>query len=360
LILLQILIIALLFTIVVGVHELGHFLFARWRGMEGEEFAIGFGKKLLCTKCSRGTEYCLRAIPLGGFVRIKGMEPRADGSETQISRGFYSKSLSSRALVLFAGPLFSILFGYLFFFSEISIYGRRDAPVIGEVAAKSAAEKAGLLAGDTILSLNGTAIDRFSDLRDLVQKSKGEPLRVGIARGGRVLTISLAATNEKLEIPKELIGTPEAKKLPKTHWVIGVLPKEFVKVGIGEAASLAGHNTLYIVTETAKVLSSPARIKEEAGGIISIGRAAGQAVDYGVSYFITLAALISVSLGLMNLLPIPLMDGGQLMVVLVEALRGGRRLSLRTQEVIGIVGIVIIGILFVGVTYLDIGRLIAN
>ncbi|HET6645515.1 MAG TPA: site-2 protease family protein, partial [Fimbriimonadales bacterium] len=111
---------------------------------------------------------------------------------------------------------------------------------------------------------------------------------------------------------------------------------------------------------TAKVLSSPARIKEEAGGIISIGRAAGQAVDYGVSYFITLAALISVSLGLMNLLPIPLMDGGQLMVVLVEALRGGRRLSLRTQEVIGIVGIVIIGILFVGVTYLDIGRLIAN
>ncbi|MBA3725612.1 MAG: RIP metalloprotease [Armatimonadetes bacterium] len=357
-IVLQILVIALLFTIVVGVHELGHFLFARWRGMEVEEFAVGFGKKVFCTKCSKGTEYCLRAIPLGGFVRIKGMEPKPDGSETSISRGFYSRGLGSRALVLFAGPLFSILFGYVFFFGEIAAFGRKDAPVIGEVSGGSAADKAGLRAGDKIVAVDAKPIERFTEIRGLVQESKGKELSLTVERASRRLQVPVSPTYEKVQIPQEFKDDPGVKDLPAKQFQLGVKPAPSVPVGLGEAAAVALDNTKMIVTETAKVLTNPARLKKEAGGIISIGKAAGQAVEYGVPYFISIAALISVSLGLINLLPIPLMDGGQLMVVLVEALRGGRRLSLRTQEVLGVVGIVMIGILFISVTYLDIGRLL--
>ncbi|MCH8275739.1 MAG: site-2 protease family protein, partial [Armatimonadetes bacterium] len=130
----QIVAVLLMFTVVVAIHELGHFLFARWRGMEVEEFAIGFGKKLLSRTARSGTEFTIRIVPLGGFVRIKGMIPQPDASEEKISGGFYAQGLGSQALVLFAGPLFSVLGGFFLFFSNYAAFGEpvaSEEPLIG-------------------------------------------------------------------------------------------------------------------------------------------------------------------------------------------------------------------------------------
>jgi regulator of sigma E protease len=364
LIILQILIIALLFTLVVGAHELGHYWFARWRGMTVEEFAIGFGPKVMSRKDRHGTEFSLRALPLGGFVRIKGMEPKADGSEVTVANGFYAKGLGSRALVLFAGPLFSFLFGWILFFGNAAGFGWNNAPYIGEVLNGSPAEQAGLQKGDRLVSINGEPIRAFTELGETVQEVKGAPMSLVVQRNGAEQTIPLSAEFTAPTLSPEILNSEEyksdpelRKELNEKRWLVGVGQPDAVPVGVIGAAGIASEQTWMVISETVKVFRSPGRLAKEAGGVISIGKAAGEAVERGLSYFLMLSGLISVSLGLINLIPIPLLDGGQLLVVFLEWLRGGRRLSIKTQEALGFVGILIIAALFLTVTFLDIGRL---
>jgi regulator of sigma E protease len=364
LIILQILIIALLFTLVVGAHELGHYFFARWRGMDVEEFAIGFGPKIASRRDKHGTIWALRAFPLGGFVRTKGMEPKEDGSEVSVPNGFYSKGLGSRALVLVAGPLFSFLFGWLLFFGNAATFGWENSPYVGTVEPSGPAARAGVQVGDRMVSVDGKPIQAFTDLGAVVQEKKGEELSLVIERGGSERTISLKAEFKAPTIPPEILNSDEYKKdaeaqkaMAEKRWLVGVGAEESHKVGILGAISVANSQTWRVVSETVKIFRTPDRLAKEVGGVISIGKAAGAAVERGISYFIVLSALISVSLGLINLIPIPILDGGQLLVVGIEALRGGRRLSLKTQEALGFVGILIIAVLFITVTYIDVGRL---
>ncbi len=337
-----------------------------------EEFSLGFGPKIISRKCSRGTEYVLRALPLGGFVRTKGMEPKADGSESRVENGFYAKGLGSRALVLIAGPLFSILFGYLLFFAGYAAFGEgkpADDPVVGEVIPNKPAAKAGLAEGDRILGVSGQHVSKFNEMKEIIQafekKNPNKPVPIEISRGGQAITISVMPVLDKEAVKagpdfKPVLDS-DGKPVIEPQWRIGVWPKIIdVPVSIPTATSLAAQMCWNIISETGRVLAHPKELKENAGGIISIGQAASRVPQEGLPYFMRLAALISVSLGLINLLPIPLMDGGQLLVVGVEALRGGRRLSLRTQEIIGFVGIVLILLMFLSVTFLDIGRLRGN
>jgi len=364
LIILQILIIATLFTLVVGAHELGHYLFARWRRMTVEEFAIGFGPKVMSRKDRHGTEFSLRALPLGGFVRIKGMEPKEDGSEVSVANGFYAKGLGSRALVLFAGPLFSFLFGWLLFFGNAAGFGWNNAPYVGEVLDGSPAARSGIQPGDRLVSINGTPIQAFTELGETVQEAKGNQMSLVIERKGAEKTIPLKAEFTVPTLTPETLNSQEyktdaawRKELNEKRWLVGVGQPDPVRVGIVGAAGIATEQTWRVISETVKVFRSPGRLAKEAGGVISIGKAAGEAVERGLSYFLMLSGLISVSLGLINLIPIPLLDGGQLLVVFLEWLRGGRRLPLKTQEALGFVGILIIAALFLTVTFLDIGRL---
>lgn len=367
-IILQILIILALFTLVVGAHELGHYLFARWRGMDVEEFCflgLPFGRKIVLGQTKSGTKIVIHPFcPLGGFVRIKGSEPAADGSETKIPNGFYSRGLGSRALVLFAGPLFSFLFGWMLFFGDAAAFGWQNSPYIGTVEAGSPAEKSGVRPGDRILRVDGTEVGSFTDVAAPIQAAEGKPVLVEYERSGSVVRSSIVAEFKTPTLTDEIKNNPayrESKELQaeyrKKKWFVGIGSEDARPVGIMGAASVATQQTWRVIAETAKILASPGRLAKEAGGVISIGTAAGKAVDHGLSYFFALSALISVSLGIINLLPIPLMDGGQLMVVFLEWLRGGRRLSMKTQEALGFVGLLIIAALFLTVTYLDIGRL---
>ena len=366
-IILQILVIALLFTLVVGAHEFGHYLFARWRGMDVEEFAIGFGPRVASRKDKHGTVWALRAFPLGGFIKTKGMEPKEDGSEVTVPNGFYAKGLGSRALVLFAGPLFSFLFGWLLFFGNAAGFGWENSPYVGEVEPNSPAAKAGIQPGDRLLSVNGEPIAMFSELGMNVQEQKDKPLNLIVDRKGAQVPLTLKAEFRSPTVPAEVLQSEDYKKDPEMQkayaekrWLVGVMGEPSRKVGIAGAATVASMQTWRVISETAKIFAKPQRLAQEAGGVISIGRAAGAAVEHGLSYFIVLSALISVSLGIINLIPIPLLDGGQLLVVGIEALRGGKRLSLKTQEAMGLVGILIIAALFLTVTYLDIGRLVSG
>ncbi|MDQ2986948.1 MAG: M50 family metallopeptidase [Armatimonadota bacterium] len=368
-IILQILIIVALFTLVVGAHEFGHYLFARWRGMDVEEFCflgLPFGRKIVLGQTKSGTKVVIHPFcPLGGFVRIKGSEPAADGSETRIPNGFYSRGLGSRALVLFAGPLFSFLFGWLLFFGDAAAFGWQNSPYIGTVEVGSPAEEAGIEPGDMILKVDGTEVNSFTDVAAPIQAAEGKPVTVEYVRDRNLVTVNIAAEFKAPTLTEEIKNNPvykESKELQaeykKKKWFVGIGSEDAHPVGILGAASVASQQTWRVIAETGKILGSPGRLAKEAGGVISIGKLAGQAVDHGLSYFLALSALISVSLGIINLLPIPLMDGGQLMVVFLEWLRGGRRLSMKTQEALGFVGILIIAALFFTVTYLDIGRLV--
>ncbi|MEO7453243.1 MAG: RIP metalloprotease [Fimbriimonadales bacterium] len=365
-IILQILVIALLFTLVVGAHEFGHYLFARWRGMDVEEFAIGFGPRMASRTDKHGTVWALRAFPLGGFIRTKGMEPKEDGSEVTVPNGFYSKGLISRALVLIGGPLFSFLFGWLLFFGNAAAYGWENSPYVGTVQPDSPASVAGIQTGDRLVSVNGKEIGYFAQFGEEVQEADGKPLNVVVERDGSPIPLTVTAEFKASEIPQDVLASDEYKEdteaykkaFAEKRWLVGVMGERTRPVGLVGAVSVANMNTWRVVSETAKIFAKPERLSKEVGGVIMIGQAAGEAVNQGLSYFIILSALISVSLGIINLIPIPLLDGGQLLVVGIEALRGGRRLSLKTQEALGFVGILIIAALFLTVTYLDVGRLI--
>jgi regulator of sigma E protease len=362
--------IAAVFTIIVGIHELGHFLAARWRGMEVEEFAIGFGKRVLAYTNARGEVFSLRIVPLGGFVRIKGMEPKEDGSEVHVPGGFYSKGLGSRALVLAAGPFASIFGGLVITWLGFVAFGKPElAPElrVASVEAGSAAQEAGLRGGDVIFEINGKKPDDPGIFRLEVQRSAGAPVNLGVRRGDQRLSV---VVRPRLADEVPLVdekGQPvlDENKQPKLGkgYLVGVRIEPvtvFQRVGVVESAKLATSQTWQIIAGTAAVFTRVSELKDNVGGPITIGVFSARAAQTGLASLVLLAAIISISLGLVNLLPIPPLDGGQLLIVGVEAARGGRRLSFAAQNAIAIMGFVFVVFLVVAVFSIDINRWVGN
>jgi regulator of sigma E protease len=252
------------------------------------------------------------------------------------------------------------------FFGNAAAYGWDNSPYVGEVQPDSPAARAGIQPGDRLRSVNGQDIGYFQQFGENVQLAKGKPLALVLERDGKPVQLTVAPEFKASEVPPEVLASEEYKKDPKPideayakkRWLVGLMGEETRQVGIVGAFGVANMHTWRVFSETAKMFARPERLSQEVGGVITIGRVAGAAVEQGLSYFIVISALISISLGIINMFPIPLLDGGQLLVVGIEALRGGRRLSLKTQEALGFVGILIIAALFLTVTYLDIGRLI--
>lgn len=337
-------------TVVVFVHELGHFWVARRAGVAVSVFSIGFGPELLGRTDRKGTRWKLSAIPLGGYVRfIDDANAASQPGETSSDPGaFQSKGLAARAAVVAAGPAANFLFAIAVLAVLFYAFGKpMIAPVAGAVEPDSPAAEAGFLPGDRILAIDGSPVESFADIQRVVMLQNGVELTIDVDRSGNRLT--LHATPRSREI---VDGFGEKQIVP----VLGLRQTnptvELRSFGPFGAVREAAHETWSIVDST---LSSVAGMfsgrtsTAQISGPIGIARVSGQVAALGLIPLINLAAILSISIGLINLFPIPMLDGGHLAFYAIEALRG-RPLPERAQEIgFGIGFAIVLGLMAFGV-----------
>jgi regulator of sigma E protease len=361
-------IVAFLFvlTIVVFIHELGHFLVARWYGVRVLVFSIGFGRELFGFNDRYGTRWKVSAIPLGGYVKFFGDENAASVpdtaaaaamSEAERKVSFVHQKVGPRAAIVVAGPLANFILAIVIFAVAAMIYGRPNTlPRVDTVVANSAAATAGFQPGDVVQSINGRSIRSFSDMQRIVSFSAGEPLTIVVERGGTQVT--LKATPVLQEVKDNFGNTHRMGVLGITR-SLAADDVRFERVGFFAAIGLGFSETWALVEQTMTYIwrifagRAPA---DQLSGVIGIAQMSGQVASVSFSLLVQFIAMISVSIGLLNLFPVPLLDGGHLLFYSIEAVRG-RPLSERAQEYGFRIGMALVLMLMVFATYNDIGRL---
>ena len=343
-------------TVIVFVHEMGHYLVARWNGIAIQTFSLGFGPELIGFNDRHGTRWKLSAIPLGGYVRFVGdmnaasmPDPEAVAALPPEERKslFVNKNVWQRFAVVAAGPAANLVFTFLVLYALLLGYGRYTIPpVIGDVVSGSIAAEGGLLAGDTIVSVDGFGVRGFEDFQRLIATAPGRAVTIVLDRDGATQTIVI--TPEVVE---------ETDRFGNSHRVgrIGVSRDvtqgdvTLYRPGAVEAVGTTFEEMRFIVDRTAAFLGDffvGRGDVEQLGGPVKVAKVSGEVATLGVVALINLAALLSLNIGLFNLLPVPLLDGGHLLYYLVEAIRG-RPLSPRAQEIGFRVGFAIVGTLMV-------------
>jgi regulator of sigma E protease len=316
----------LLLGSLVIVHELGHYLVGRWFGVKAEKFSIGFGPQIWGRVDKRGTLWRVAALPLGGYVQFAGdLNPTSQSDaawkelpEPERNQTFPSKPLWQRALIIFAGPAVNFLFAIAIFTGFALAFGERVSPsVVETVVENSPAAKAGVIEGDRIVSFNGRQIDRFDELVDEVIMIPNERVDVVIERNGQSIKKNILLA-ERVE--KDRFGN--IYRLGQ----LGVSsPKlEFREVGLLESPVVGARATYNVLRQQIKGLGqiiTGRRPISELGGPLKIAKISGEAMSVGILAFVTLAALISINLGFINLLPVPMLDGGHLLLYAIEAVR---------------------------------------
>ncbi|HTZ71309.1 MAG TPA: RIP metalloprotease RseP [Acetobacteraceae bacterium] len=342
---------ALVLGVLVFVHELGHYLAARWCGVHVEVFSIGFGPALKSWVDRHETEWRISALPLGGYVRMHGMTPDAEaeaaarGVPFRPDQAYTRKSVGRRSIVAFAGPAANFLLAIVLFAGLLALEGRPvPLAVVGDVQAGSAAATAGLKTGDEIRAVAGVKIADFDQLRAIVQVNAGHDLALAVHRGTQDLSLEAHILLDARS-GKGLLGITSGRA-------------ETVPVGLG-AALLGGFTETWDMLSQmfgglVHIITSGAGVKD-LGGPIMIADLSGRVATMGVASLVKFIALLSVNLGLVNLLPIPVLDGGHLMFYAAEALRG-RPVPARAQEYGYRVGIAIIGFVFLMISFNDLQR----
>jgi regulator of sigma E protease len=353
-------------TIIVFVHELGHFLVARWCGIRVLAFSIGFGPELVGFTDRLGTRWKVSLIPLGGYVKFFGDENAASVPDTEAIAAmnsderrvsFFHKSVGARAAVVAAGPIANFLLAIAIFATLFAIHGKEEvAPRVDKVEDGSAADAAGFKPGDLVVSINGSPIETFREMQQAVALSGGEPLDFVVARSGA--KVALHATPH-LAKDKDIFGSV---------YRIGISQKtapgdiRIIKYGPLGALSEGVKQTWFVVDQTFRYLGKLAvgrASRDQVGGPLRMAQMASQAASIGFATLMGLAGLISVSIGLLNLFPIPLLDGGHLLFYGIEAARG-RPLSERVQEVGFRIGLAIIVMLMIFTVLNDISHIGAS
>ena len=346
-------------TLVVFFHELGHFLAARWCGVTVETFSIGFGREIIGFNDAKGTRWKISWIPLGGYVRFAGDADASSRPDSQSLQhmdartragALHFKPLYQRALVAAAGPIANFILAIVIFAGLIFAVGKpAEPPIVEAVTPGSAAEMAGMLPGDEIRSVGGQSIRAFSDLQRIVGANAGKTLHVVINRGGSEMTIDV------VPMAAEVTDSAGAKQ---SVGRLGIRDAT-VSVGITEALIGGMDQTWFIVSQTGSYLAKIITGREspdQLHGILGIGAVSDQAARIGFGALIGLVGLMSVSIGLVNLLPIPVLDGGHLLYYAVEAVMG-RPLGERAQEVGFRLGLAFVLSLMLLATFNDLVRL---
>lgn len=370
------------FGLLVLVHELGHFMVAKLTGMRVDEFAIGFGPKLWSRRYGE-TLYAIRAVPLGGFNRIAGMDyeiiermgnedaahgdrenmKEADGGESRNAapedseiiivpaeddagdRAYFRRPIWARMLMILAGSFMNfllplVIFWGIFYFSGVATPSLE--PVIGSVISERPAAMAGLQRGDRILTIDGQAIEKWEDITRYIQGADGRPLKLAYQRDGEVKTTTL--------IPEE---EPSSKRV-----VIGITGSaEMYQPGFFEAAALAVQKVVFVLTA---MLGALAQLVQGSGaaelsGPVGIAQMAGEVAQQGILPLLNFAAFLSLNLGLINLLPVPALDGGHFVMLVLEGFRG-KPLGPKAMYYIQVAGVTLLVSLMIFTTINDIAR----
>jgi regulator of sigma E protease len=336
------------------VHEFGHFIVAKRSGVGVLKFSVGFGPRLF-GRTVNGTEYVLSAIPLGGFVKMAGEDPdAAEAVDPRIS--FSHQPIWKRVAIVVAGPLFNLLFAFLAFTVVLAIYGQRvpsDVAKVGGVMPNMPALRAGLQVGDVVTAVDGQPIATWDALSNAIRASGGRPVGMALQRGDQSLTVSVTPeANEEKNIFGEVVGEAYRIGIERGFEQVSVGPLE--AIGSGAAQTLWWIQTL--IMSVVKILQGkiPA---QDIGGPILIVQAAGQQAAIGLESLLLFMAVISINLGILNLLPIPILDGGHLLFFLVEAVMR-RPLDMRHREIAQQVGLVILIGLMAFAFYNDILRVV--
>ena len=313
-------------TVLVFVHELGHYTVARRCGVRVEVFSIGFGPEIYGYTTRNGTRWKLSAIPFGGYVRMFGERPSEDEdeidtiNEADLAVTFYAKTLGQRAAIVFAGPLANFLFAIFVLAGLFTFLGQPYTPAdVGKVLPGSAAERAGLEPGDVFLRIGGVEIERFEQVRRMVQLAPGKPLEIVVSRGGReITTTAVPDTVEETRFGStQKVGRLGVSRTGSDMVFIRYDPFTAVWKATVRTAVL----TVSILEALAEIIGGERTVKE-LGGPIKIAQISGEMAQAGIVMIIQFAAILSINLGLINLFPIPLLDGGHLVFYAIEAVRG--------------------------------------
>ena len=350
-------------SIVVFFHELGHFLVARWAGVKVVTFSLGFGPELVGFNDRHGTRWKISLVPLGGYVRFFGddteastpsAEVLANMTEEERAGSFHHKKVGARAAIVAAGPIANFILAILIFTCLFTFLGKPSTSArVDKVQANSAAADAGFKVGDVVTAIDGSKIDSFTDMQRIVGTHAGEKLTFTVKRDGT--TVQLTGTPQLREVKDAFGNTQQLGVLGITRQTA---PGDTLTERVDPATAmwLGVKETWFVVDRTLAYIGGVFTGRESAdqiGGPLRIAQISGQVATIGLAALIHLSAVLSISIGLLNLFPVPLLDGGHLLFYAVEAVRG-RPLSERAQEMGFRIGLGLVLMLMVFATYHDI------
>ncbi|HHY05699.1 MAG TPA: RIP metalloprotease RseP [Clostridia bacterium] len=335
----------IVFGVIIFVHEFGHFILAKSTGVRVEEFSLGMGPQIKGQKKGE-TLYSLRALPLGGFCRMTG-EIVDDNEVSSDPKSFNNKSLGARMSIIVSGSLMNFLLGALIFVFMFSVVGipHDYANFIGEVMPGSAAEMVGIQPGDEIISINGQTLNSWSEITGIIHHSTEKTLEIELKRNKQVFKVSVVPQYDS-ERGVALIGI-----VPRDP----ILERMSLWAGVSKGFVQTYEITIEMIRQLVLLISGQVSADEVAGpvGIIQI---IGQSARLGWINVAYLTALISINLGIINLLPIPALDGGRFFFLIIEAVRGGKKVEPEKENLVHFLGFALLMLLMVFITYKDIVR----
>jgi len=355
------------FAIVLGllifVHEFGHFIWAKLFGVKVLKFSLGFGPKLVSKQYGE-TEYLISAFPLGGYVKMFGENPGELAEESlspgELKRSFATRPVWQRFIIVAGGPLFNLIFATFIFFIIVWVAGMPqpvDSTMIGGVGPDTPAAEAGLLEGDIILAIDGKETKHWEDVSRYIKNSEGKAVVLTLERNGQNLDLTVTP---RMEATRNIFGEEVGQR-----YLIGIARSQEVtyeKVGFLKSIQASVVQTwswIYLtIMGLVKIIQKVVPVSE-LGGPILIAKIAGERMEAGWLNFLYFMGVLSVNLGILNLLPIPILDGGHLVFFSVEAIMR-KPLNLRTMEILQQVGLVLLGTLMIFVFYNDLVRVFSG
>ncbi len=355
------------FAIVLGllifVHEFGHFIWAKFFGVKVLKFSLGFGPKLISKQYGE-TEYLISAFPLGGYVKMFGESPGELAEEKlspgELKRSFATRPVWQRFIIVAGGPIFNLIFAMILFSTIVLVAGLPqpvDTTTISGVGQDTPAAEAGLQEGDTILSIDGTETRRWEDVSSLIMNSEGREVVIILQRDGQTLEF---AVTPQMQATRNIFGEEVEKR-----FMVGIARSEEViyeKVGFMKSLQSGISQTwswMYLTVMGLVKIIQKVVPASELGGPILIAKIAGERMEAGWINFLYFMGVLSVNLGILNLLPIPILDGGHLVFFSVEAILR-KPLNLRTMEILQQIGLVLLGSLMIFVFYNDLVRVFGD